>query len=321
MPDEFDAALEAAIAASDAAAEETPAEEIEEQIVAEEPEETVEEDEQLRDEAGRFLPKFSDPDVTSYLEKHGGDISKALRAAVEAQTLIGRQGQELGEARKLREEIEQLRSMVQAPAPVIPNVSELLEENPQALANWALQSGNEQVYDQAMEAWAEIDPRGASRFEMQLMLSEIERRMESRIQPIAEPFAEQTSARELVTAQKQMAAKYPDFNEIMSTATEAELQGFPRDVAEKAHTGNAQEKAAALETLYRWVKAERALSGPMTQTDDSAAQRQAEADEAKIQAAVVSASSSPAREGKSGKEQFFEYLLEPDPTNWRTGLT
>lgn len=320
MPDdEFDAALEAALAASDAAieAEETPADE----PAVEATEEAVEEQPQLRDEAGRFLPKFDDPDVQSLLEKYDGDVSKALRAAVELQSVIGRQGQELGELRSLKSEIEQLRQMVQTPSAPPPNVDAMLEENPGALAHWAYENGREDVYEQAMDAWFEFQPRQAARFEQAIMLRDVEQRMQSAIQPIAQPVAEQTAAREIVAAQRDLGAKYADFNEILSSATEAELRDFPRDVAEKAQTGTYQEKIQALETLYRWVKAERVSTGPMTQTDDADVQRQAEADEAKIQAAVVSASSSPAREGKSGVQEFKNFLLEPDPTNWRTGLT
>lgn len=329
MPDEFDLALEAKLSASDAAieAEETP-EEIEETEVtaeqaAEEPAEP-EAQEQARDDAGRFLPKFDDPDIQSYIEKFGGDISQALRSAVEAQSLIGRQGQELGELRALRQEMEAIRQQISstpaAPAALPSNTQELLEDDPGTLAQWAFENGRQDVYDQAMDAWFELAPRQASRFEQAVLMGEMQRQMESRIEPIATPLAEQSAAREIVQAQRELGLRFSDFNEILGTATEAELAGFPRDVAEKAQTGTYQEKISALETLYRWVKAERLLAGPMTQTDTTDAQRQAEAEEAKQQAVVVSASSAPAREGKSGVQEFKNFLLEPDPTNWRTGL-
>lgn len=311
MPDEFDEALAAKLAAFDSEEEpETPAEEtVEEEPEA--PEEAAEE--QARDDQGRFLPKFNDPDVKSYVEKFGGDINQALRSAVEAQSLIGRQGQELGELRSLRQEIDALRQQVSQPTSAVPsNAQDLLEEDPGVLAQWAFEHDRADIYEQAMDAWFDLQPRQAARFEQSIMLGEIERRMESRIQPIAEPIAEQSTAREVVAAQKALGSKYPDFVEILSTASEQELADFPRDVAEKAHTGTYQEKVHALETLYRWVKAGRLSMTPPPTTD---AQRQAVPPPA-----VVTASSAPAREGKSGVEQFKNMLLEPDPTNWRTGL-
>lgn len=321
MPDAFDEAFEAKLAAFDTPEEEseTPAEEtVEETVVEEEPEEQPVE--QPRDDQGRSLPKFTDPDVQSYVEKFGGDINQALRSAVEAQSLIGRQGQELGELRALRQKIEALEGQVQAPAPAaLPvNTQELLEENPGALAEWAYQNGREDVYEQAMDAWFDLQPRQAARFEQALMMGEMERRVESRIQPIAAPIAEQTAAREISSAQRSLSAKYPDFNDILSTATEAELADFPPDVAEKIQSGTAVQKEKALEALYRWIKADRLAAGPMTQNDTTDTPRQDPLE--KIEAVVVSASSSPAREGKSGVQSFKEFLLEPDPTNWRTGL-
>ncbi len=87
-------------------------------------------------DGGGDAPLHEDPEVAAYLERYQGDPDKALKAAVEASKLIGRQGNELGEARerlaRLEGTVEALRTAVppaQAPQAqfITPEVIESVE--------------------------------------------------------------------------------------------------------------------------------------------------------------------------------------------------
>lgn len=88
--------------------------------------ETIEESVRARDEKGRFTPEAPpaaaegeapsgaqgvglDPEISNYVTRHGGDANAALAAALkearEAQSLIGRQGNDLGAERRARQEL------------------------------------------------------------------------------------------------------------------------------------------------------------------------------------------------------------------------
>lgn len=316
---DFEKALEAKFAAL-SEPEGTPAEEPEEEAapveeaveeVDQEEVEEEQEEEQPRDDKGRFLPKFNDPDVQSFVEKHGGDLQKALKSAAHQESLVGRLGNEVGELRKL---VEASVSRPQA-APIAPaNLDELIEEDPQTVAVWALESNSPVVYEQALEAWYESDPRAAARFERALEIEELRRDLTSTVQPLVQNTQRQTVTQQLAQAQADLAGKHQDFAHIIATATDAELQGFPKDTLRLIQKGDYADQVSALEAVYRWVKAGR--PNEATPTQEPPRPKKTKAD-----SAVVTASSSPAREGKSGVEAFKEFLLEPDPTSTAAGRT
>lgn len=305
---DFEAALEAKFAALEQG---TPAEEAEDSAeepipadvgIEEEAEETVEE--QPRDDKGRFLPKFNDPDVQSFVSKHGGDLEKALKSAAHQESLVGRLGNEVGELRRMVEQRQQpVRPVGNAPDP---------EENPQQAAIWALETNDQGLYDRAMESWYDYSPREASRFERALEIQALEQKLSQSFAPVVQSTQQQTQAQQLAQAQRDLTAKYEDFTQVVGTATEDELQGFPRDTLRLIQVGDQAARTAALEAVYRWVKAGRPAGTP----EPPKQPKQTKAD-----AAVVTASSQPAREGKSGVEEFKKFLLAPDPTSTAAGRT
>jgi len=122
--------------------------------------------------AGAVAPS-DDPEIASFLAKYDGDVTKALKAATEQVSVIGRQGQELG---KTREELAELRGMVtaltaarEAEATVSPlaglsddqveeRASSLAESKGYAAAateaaNLAHSTGDERLYKSIIDAW------------------------------------------------------------------------------------------------------------------------------------------------------------------------
>lgn len=111
--------------------------------------------------------------------KYGGDINKALAALPEAQSTIGRQGNEMG---ALRQELEAFRAQLQADfaaaQPYAQWPDEFADTSEQAaalrvIAEQAFDRRDAQTFDQALRAWSEADPVSAGLYrdlkEMQVL--------------------------------------------------------------------------------------------------------------------------------------------------------
>ena len=187
---------------------------------------------QPRDEGGRFAPAATesgegtpaegpaegqpaegepevDPAVTALLEAHGGDANAALAALARerdnAQSLIGRQGQELGELRnaqaRMEGQLEALLAGAASPAepltPVVTNetlegLESMAEERgSRAMMEWVIDNRPDLI-DHAIEVWHADDPLAAQRFAVKY-----DRNLESATQeppqqaaPQSDPFIE-----------------------------------------------------------------------------------------------------------------------------------
>lgn len=305
---EFEEALKAQVTDPEA---ETPEVDVEpEEVVAEEP--TAEAPEETAEETE---PEVQYPeDVQKFLSKYGGDVNKALEAAVHAQALIGEQGNELGELRRMVQELHDREPEKPAPSPFIPDgVQEAILDNPQDVAVWAIQNENQQVYQAAMAEWYEQDAFNASRFERQLEREVLKQELRAEVQPDIENVRQQTAQRAVVDAHRSLSQKYPDFQETLSTATEAELAGIDRDLLSSLQQTN---PAAALELAYRWVS-----SGRAGQKAAEAAARSEQDKEQKRQAAVVTSGSNGVADPEpSVMEKLAESMLTPEAHSVAHGL-
>ncbi len=173
------------------------------------PEAPASEEEQVAPEEGsEEVEENPDPALVAFIDKHGGDrdaaLIAALREAQEAQSLIGRQSQEVGQ---VREEIARLRGMVEArgepeKAPAaLPYVdSETVEsienmiaqEGPHATIGW-LNENRPELVDVALEVWGADNPVAASRFAARLETLTAQQEAQLRAQPQQEvdPYLDQ----------------------------------------------------------------------------------------------------------------------------------
>lgn len=237
--------------------EEVPAEEPE----ADEPAETpaVEEEEEAPEEPGTIAVEDDlsieiTPEVQEYLDKYDGDLTKALAAAANAQSLIGRQGNELGE---VRQELQQMRDAlnqyqaeqyVQQPYQTYLPDPEEAEESEMAaayssLAHEALQRADANTMQQAVEAWKDVDPFGASVFVSQLQAQVYEQRIQD-LQVSRHPD-------ELAQGMEQLKEKYPDLPQRVDEIGQ-EAERWPT-LGYVLHGGSPSERVQALEALYLQV--------------------------------------------------------------------
>lgn len=148
---------------------------------------------QPRDEAGRFAPKPVTPAEQEELQEsldpleefiqtqHGGDREAALAAlhqeATNQRSVIGRQGNELGDVRAMREQMAELRGQIQAltqmrtATPDVPMTGDEVMERAGGMiessgyseaatqaANIAHETGDDRLYSAVIEAWNLEEP-------------------------------------------------------------------------------------------------------------------------------------------------------------------
>lgn len=238
--------------------------------------------------------------IGEYLEKYDGDVVKALKAATEAQSLIGRKGteasQSAAEAAALREELRQSRElqqkilarMSQPQVPLIPITQELIEEDPHLAARQAVLQDNAAALEATIAVWREENPDAANFFLQNLVL---EAQLAER-QQAAPQTAESSTDDEVDSEVAKVLAKHPDLEKHLPAIGKA-ADANPLLKRALEH-GSPVEKAQALEALTVIAKA-----GTTADTSREAMKRvqirvKQEADEARRSAAVVSASRSSA---------------------------
>jgi len=233
-------------------AEETSAEE------AEEPE-AEEAAEPLTPEEEDVLYLDLDAETQSLIDtKYGGDLNKALSALRESQSLIGRQGTELGD---LRKQIEDLAASVERGQTMSkPYSTEWPDEFAEphesaaafrAIAEEAFAREDIDTFSTAVDAWIAQDPAGASTYR-DLKILQMQTAVTQQAPVVTDDAATLQAGAEAVKAQ------FPRFNaddkEFMS-AFDAELEKFPTLKAllwgEIPGTTPAQRVSALMETVGR----------------------------------------------------------------------
>ena len=235
-----------------------------EETAEEEPEAPSEEDtveEEASDESpedgeeGELVLEL-DPDLEAILEKYDGDLNKALKALGDSQSMIGRQGNELGD---LRQQISQLTEAVQqrvqqplTPA-FAPPYQNSLDEDPQGLVIEVLERSaaglpfDERTYESAIAAWGEEDPFGAARLDAQVAFARQQAAAQAQQEQMAVP-----AEKELEQAMATVVQRHPDVEQYLPAIGDLAKE-FPtlRDSMDK---GTPSQKAQAFEELLKIAK-------------------------------------------------------------------
>ena len=290
--------------------------------------ETVEEG-QPRNPDGTFATKEGEPTTEEQRLLAGKykEVDQLEQGYLEAQTLLGRQGNELAEARALRDELQALREQITTPPVQTPtydagSLDEQFATNPTiipAYAQQALESGDNLLYGKTMAAWQEHDPFGAAAFHANAVADAKLAALRDELKPALEGMRQVETTNAFQQAFEAKAQQHDDFAAVLDTVTPETLAGFPRAVLDTLQTGDQQSKEQVLETLYRWQKAEQA--GHLTQAVTEAAYQQAtEALAAKTGAAVASSSGSQDRVPASGTDAWREQFQNSDAFKKAAGL-
>lgn len=137
-----------------------------------------------------------DAAVQAYLAKYGGDVNKALQAAVSASKKLGELGNDLGQTRqenaeleRVVEELAQLKGRLdERPEPVqhvdaatVDWFDEQVLTNPAQAVEWARTQRNDLLFQRGIQTWKDIDPFAASQYVTDLKIANHDLRVNERI--------------------------------------------------------------------------------------------------------------------------------------------
>jgi len=142
----------------------------------------IEGEAELTPEEEEVLYLELDDDTQSLIDqKYGGDVSKALSALKDSQSLIGRQGNELGELRRELQAFQQEMRQQVVQAQPYPEWPDEYTDGPEAaaqlreVAEAAFVRGDVPTFQRALQAWEEADRVSAANYrdlkEMQIAQS------------------------------------------------------------------------------------------------------------------------------------------------------
>lgn len=233
--------------------------------------------ERPRNEKGQFAPTPEepgyDPELQPLLDKYGGDVNKALRAAMEAQSTIGSMASELGQLRQVVQAQQWQQNQPEY------DYAPLIEEDANQAAQIAFQNGDTRGFTAALTTLAQEDPTAAEVWRLRLENIALQRSVQ---QELAQVRGFQTS-QALDQNLAMLAAKYPDVSEVADTMATV-LQERPT-LRMAAMSTNPQFVVQALEDAYQIAKARTSdtLGGAAAQV----AQAQAQAHEQALRNAYV----------------------------------
>lgn len=268
---------------------EAPVDDAEEEAPAVEPEapaqDTAEGDEITEEDEGDIVLELT-PELESLLEKYDGDLGKALTALQDSQSLIGRQGNELGDVRK---ELEALRLQLEnqpVQQPWTPYENDL-DENPQGLVMEALDRGDGVTMTKALRAWASLGPEES--FEATMFANQLaEYQRQAQAQMAAQPMdTPEQPAQDIGEVMKGVLERHPDAREYADEV--ASIQSSFPTLQEELQYGDAAQKARAFEQLLVIAKGRAATPDTQKAVKRLVIKTQEEVRKAKDDAAVISA--------------------------------
>lgn len=326
---------------------------------------TTEESPRPRDDSGRFAKREpeseaqegaapveeertdADPDLSAFLEQHGGDSQAALAAALkearEAQSLIGRQSAEVNEARQLRERMARLEGMLEtrdaapqappaAPPVVDDNTIAGLEQlydqhGPNKMIEWVA-SNRPDLLDAAEEVWHSYDPLNAARYAARRAALEAQFSAQSAAPQPDNRVADLLRERQMgeMIAQVRQATPAGEWTlvkeHIIPTFQDA---ATPDVIKNMIVSDDPATQKQGLDVLVQLAKARVVAQA----TSQAGAEREAANSEAKRAAQVATGSLRPAQErqpaGQGTREEriksFQEMILGAETTSVRDGLT
>jgi len=238
------------------------AEQLSQKLAGEASQEATEAPERPRDEQGRFQPQEApaepqesqeQPTEHLYAGKYKSE-QELEDAYLELQQRMGSQGSELGELRARQQQMEgYLAAQSQQQQPQysysIEQVVEAAEQSPQETAVWAIQNAPES-YDTVMDVWYQVDAKGASRFEQQIMAQALREQIRNEMAPAIVPMHQMNQQQAFYQAWSAVAQENPEISQHTQQILEAAEQA--PEIVGALQNGDLESKKKLLTQLY-WM--------------------------------------------------------------------
>lgn len=290
-------------------------------------------------------PSDVDPNIAALLAKHGNDPVAALAELNErfsnAQSVIGRQGNELGQVRQeiaeLRGELRGVSSAITSPTPQVTtdDLSEMISSRGGAnVAMWAVQNGDDALVEATIREWAKQNEiEGESTFEplafrqdwLAFKASQSAPKPETTT-PSRDPYVAKLEQQEQMSgALGVLQAQSPDW-ETFAPHLMTALENSPKAVLEMVTSQDPQVQIDGMSLVADRARVIAASKAVATTTATEEASRAAA--ERKRAATVASGSLRPVEERQTEEQSseqrvaaFKAALLATETTSVRDGLT
>lgn len=227
----------------------------------------------------------TDPAVAAFLRKYNGDVNKAIAGAVHLQRKAGEQSNELGDLRRMVDELSQLRETVQADYQqrqanqpldqgTVDWFDEQLMQNPYGAIEYARQQGNNLLFQRGLAQWKEMQPYEAAVYTNNLNNAQLRQEVEQRVNAASQLPADAN----MHMALQNVRASHPEYVNYDDSIGET-LAKYPymQKAVENAYaSGDREQLEGALETLYalaqRDTLANIALTGDAPETATTSAE-------------------------------------------------
>ena len=200
----------------------------------------------------------ADPAVAAFLNKYGGDVDKALAGAVHLQRKAGEQSNELGDLRRMVDELSNLSQAIQSQnqpqqqqyvdqATVDWYDQQVIDSPAQAL-EWARQQQNPLLVQRGLSVWKDIDPYAAAVYTNRLENQAIQAQMQEQMRQQAQ-LPQQATVSLALQAVLNRNPQFTNYND----ALEATMQKHPfaaEALKQASDSGVPQQIEGAIETLY-----------------------------------------------------------------------
>ena len=219
---------------------------------------------ETEDQSGtQETPLHDDPEIAAYLERFGGDADKALAAAVEAQKMIGRQANEVGELRQQQSELkgrlDQLAATPPAPAAQALSFSQddlegLVDESGGLQAATWIANNSPQHLDATLRLWASRGSEEAYdarefKDEYRAWLAEQNAPAQPAPDQTAQYVQQQLENERITSVMGEIATGYPDFEDFKEYLMPA-LEGSKSIVVKNVYSADPTEQKEALELVF-----------------------------------------------------------------------
>jgi len=288
----------------------------------------------------------ADPLEEYIATRHGGDRDAALAAlhqeATNQRSVIGRQGQELGDVRKMREEMAEMRGQLNAfaslaaspPGPASGEDADMAASNliermgyeaaATEAANIAHQTGDPSVYHRVLEGWSLEAPAAAMDFAADFRAWQRDEASAAERPAVTDEWVEEQKSVAAIQAPLERLSREMGEEQwaVVAPRMEKALEALPQGVAEMVVSTDP-------ETAYQGIQivGERAYLLGLAEEQTKARRQQTKMSGARVATGslrppVVPSSGEHTPEAVAqAKQRFKQQIMETETTDVRSGLT
>jgi len=178
------------------------------------------------------------------------ELAQLQAKLAEKDLMIGRQSEEVGEIRQLREQMAVIQEQQQRPQ--VSDWDSLIDDDPARAAQLALQAGNGVAYEQAKRAWEEYSPGAPAIYEQGMRLQHRLDQLEGRLEQTTAPLQQQQAQTQIAGVYEAVRKQYPDFDQFESAMSQLiDTRPMLKDMfAKVVQQGSPDEQFAYLEDLH-----------------------------------------------------------------------